>query len=220
MDQSQIEHIAPNALPLIVTSARQKTWQSVEDIRNIIEPGMTEKQAIQKANAYFAAAGVRKFWHKTHIRFGASTVFGFNDPYLDDVVLKENDIFYVDVGPIWDGIEGDCGDTFVIGHNTEYDKIKTDVKILFNQVQEYWREKRYSGKKLYSFANTQAEKMGYKMQPNYVKGHRLSEFSHAHYTDLCLFDVDFVPSSERWVLELQICHPSMKFGAFYEDILI
>ena len=61
--------------------------------------------------------------------------------------------------------------------------------------------------------------MNYLLEPSYVKGHRLSEFSHLKYTSLSLFDLDFIPSSERWILELQICDPSLKFGAVYEDLL-
>lgn len=220
MEQIKIENIAQYALLEMTTSARQKTWQAVQDIAQMIQPGMTETEAIQKANAYFSNKGVRKFWHKTHIRFGQSTILSFDDPYIDQVVLKENDIFYIDIGPIWNGIEGDCGDTFVIGQQPDFLKIKNAVKTIFDTTKMYWQTKRPSGKEMYEFAKSQAEQMGYDMNPTYVKGHRLSEFSHARYSEKTLFDLDFSPSKDRWVMELQICHPSRTFGAFYEDILI
>jgi Xaa-Pro aminopeptidase len=220
LKQIEVESISQSALPDMTNSARQKTWKAVADIAQMIQPGMTEKEAIQKANAYFAEKGVRKFWHKTHVRFGQSTIFGFDDPYESHVVLKDNDIFYVDIGPIWNGVEGDCGDTFVVGNQSDFLKIKNAVKTIFDQTCAYWKQKHVSGKEMYAFAYDQIIRMGYQMHPAYVKGHRLSEFSHAHYSNQSLFDLDFSPSAERWVMELQICHPSMKFGAFYEDILM
>lgn len=218
--EKNIEGIRPEAIFAMTHATRQKTWDAVHAIRAMLRPGMTEKQAIQMANAYFAQQGVRKFWHQTHIRFGRSTVLGFDDDYLNSVTLKEDDIFYIDIGPVWNGIEGDCGDTFVIGNRPECEKITADVKILFDDVQNHWRRTQVTGVQLYEFAQQQTEKMGYKMHPSYVKGHRLSEFSHALYSHLNMFDLEFAPASERWVLELQICHPSMEFGAFYEDLMV
>lgn len=218
--QSAIEMIAPTAIEPMTKTARDRTWQAVSDIRALIRSGMTEKEAIKLANAYFAQHGVRKFWHKTHIRFGESTIMGFDDPYLDDVVLKPHDIFYIDVGPVWNGIEGDCGETFVVGDNLEYSKIASDVKVLFERVRNFWRETSLTGVELYEYADKIVQDMGYVLHPSYVKGHRLSEFSHFAYSNQGLGDMTFRPSAERWVLEFQICHPSMKFGAFYEDLLI
>jgi methionine aminopeptidase len=219
VDQAEIEKMNKEAIQVMITTARNKTWKAIEDIKNLIKPGMSELEAIKLANKYFMGQGVRKFWHKTHIRFGASTILSFNDTYRENVILKENDIFYIDIGPVWDGVEGDCGNTFVIGSNPKYEKITKDIKVLFDDIFHYWKTTESTGKQLFDYSKTQVEKMNYLLEPSYVKGHRLSEFSHLKYTSMSLFDLDFIPSSERWILELQICDPSLKFGAFYEDLL-
>lgn len=218
-NQSNIEKINEDAIAPMTGTARELTWNAVHDIKELIKPGMTEKEAIKLANQYFASHGVKKFWHKTHIRFGTSTILGFDDPYQDNVVLKEKDIFYIDVGPVWGSIEGDCGETFVVGENPEHIRISQDVKTLFNQVRSYWQEHSPTGQELYSHAHKLVGEMGYILHPSYVKGHRLSEFSHSKYTKDALGNLNIHPSPERWVLEFQICHPSMNFGAFYEDLL-
>lgn len=218
-NQQELEQIDPHAICNMVSSAREKTWQAVHDIRSFIQPGMTEKEAIKKANEYFASQGVKKFWHRTHIRFGESTVLSFCDPYHDNVVLRENDIFFLDIGPVWDGVEGDCGDTFVMGENAAYTQIREDLKSIFDRVRKLWRSERPTGVQLYRYAQDQVERMGYLLHPAYVKGHRLSEFSHFNYTKLGTGDLEFPPSPERWILEFQICDKSMKYGAFYEDLL-
>jgi Xaa-Pro aminopeptidase len=219
MNQADMEKINPDAIHAMANTARIKTWKAVDDIKALIEPGMTEQEAIKKANEYFASQGVRKFWHRTHIRFGTSTILSFDDPYEFNVVLKDSDIFYIDIGPVWDGIEGDCGDTFVIGNHEPYFEIKHDVKAIFDEARAYWRDVRPTGKELYKYAKDRVEKKGYLLHPSYVKGHRLSEFSHSNYTKEAAGNLDFPPSPERWVLEFQICDKSMKYGAFYEDLL-
>jgi hypothetical protein len=53
-----------------------------------------------------------------------------------------------------------------------------------------------------------------------LTGHRLSEFPHDAHYDGTLDRVDFRPSDLRWMLEIQIRHPTRDFGAFFEDLLI
>lgn len=217
--QAKMEGIAPYAIDPMLNSVRQRTWQALEDIRALIVPGMTEKDAIRKANAFLAKQGVKKFWHRTYIRFGKSTVLGFDDAYHENVILQEDDIFYIDIGPVWDDIEADCGKTFVIGSDPKKLKIASDVEKLFYDVRDYWRVKQESGLQLLKYAETITEKMGYVLHPSYVKGHRLSEFSHVSYTKAQTLDLNFTPSSGRWVLEFQICDRELNYGAFFEDIL-
>lgn len=217
--KTELEQINQSVLFEMTHTVREKTWKAVKTIATFIQPGMTEKEAIKKANEYLASQGVKKFWHKTHIRFGRSTVLSFDDPYHEQVVLKENDIFFIDIGPVWNNVESDCGDTFVVGNDQRYLQIKQDVKILFDRVKLLWHEEKLKGTELYRFAQNEVAKMGYLLYPSYVKGHRLSEFSHQKYTTIGMADLDFYPSEKRWVLELQICDKSLTFGAFYEDLL-
>ncbi len=218
-NQSQLESINSEAIMPMTSTARARTWKAITDIKDMIHPGMTEQEAIKKANKYFADHGVKKFWHRTHIRFGASTVLGFDDSYKENVTLQDNDIFYIDVGPVWDGIEADCGETFCVGDDSRHKKIITDLKTIFAESKSYWQSEKPTGRDLYNYANHLVEKYGYRLHPSYVKGHRLSEFPHFQYTKIGTGDLEFHPSPERWILELQICDHSMKFGAFYEDLL-
>lgn len=201
-----------------ISHAQTKTWEAVDDIARAIFPGMTESEAKKTALQVLGRMGVRKFWHKCHVRFGAGTSLGFGDPYSDNV-LDENDIFYVDIGPIWDGIEGDAGTTFVVGKNETYERCRDDAKAIFLKVQERWRIDQLTGIELYHYAEEQAAERGWILAPSYVRGHRLSEFPHSFYTKLHVDELDFAPLPNRWVLEIQICDPDLRFGAFYEDTL-
>lgn len=205
----------------MILAAREKTWHAVHQIAKLIQPGMTERDAIKLANRHFAEAGVRKFWHKTHVRFGKDTIFSFNDPYDQlDLKLQANDIFYLDVGPIWDGIEGDAGASFVLGHDPIMQACARDAKLVFDKVRDQWLQTKMTGVELCNFAENYAKELGWLFSPDYVKGHRLSEFPHQIYSKARLSDLDFHPASTCWVLEVQIRHPLLEIGAFYEDLLV
>ena len=235
MEEIKIEHIGRHALPAMTTFAREKTWQAVADISQMIRPGMTEKQATQKANAYFAEKGVRKFWHKTHVRFGHSTTLSFDDPYADHVVLKENDIFFIDIGPVFFGHEADCGQTFVLKDNqlfsvkseadaawaeqSDYYKLKLASEKLFLVVANKWKNEKISGAELYEFAAIEAEKMGYQLNLQGASGHRIGDFPHAVFHKGALNQFKQKPQEQRWILEIQLRHPQLNVGAFFEDIL-
>jgi len=220
MDKELVEKILPSAIEPMMYSAREKTWEALHKIAELIKPGITEKEAIKLANQYLAGQGVKKFWHQTHVRFGHNTIYSFSDPYSENSKLKENDIFFIDIGPIWDNIEGDCGKTFTVGHShAKHQAIVSDVEKIFSELKAYWRVSKVTGIELCQYAEKVVTDAGYNLTPAYVKGHRLSEFSHKLYTNAKLFELDFIPAAERWVLELHICDKSMEFGAFYEDIL-
>jgi len=133
--------------------------------------------------------------------------------------LRENDIFFLDIGPVWEEWEGDGGDTFVVGNDPEMAKIAADARKLFHIVRHKWESTGMSGKALYEFAVAEAEAMGWELNMD-LSGHRLSDFPHAAIYDGPMADVDFEPSPLLWVLEIHIRHKIAGYGAFFEDMLL
>jgi Xaa-Pro aminopeptidase len=218
---SNLEGIRPDAEAALIGEARQSTWQMIDEIAALLKPGMTESEAIRLANKQMAERGVRKFWHRTHIRFGASTILSFEDPYKEGVTLNEDDIVNIDIGPIWNGIEGDAGCPIVFGNDPQKTAIAAAAKSVFEDVRRKWQNGLVSGNDLLNFAEQRTQELGYVLHPTYVKGHRLSEFPHKIYSNgQTLFDLKTHPLSKRWVLEIHICDVDYKFGAFYEDLLL
>ena len=72
---------------------------------------------------------------------------------------------------------------------------------------------------LYDFATAEAAKMGWELNLD-LSGHRISDFPHAAVYEGPMNTVDFTPSPLLWVLEIHIRNPDMKFGAFFEDMLL
>jgi methionyl aminopeptidase len=200
-------------------SVRVRTRQALWKIADHISPGMTEEEGRSEAVRILRDARLRKGWHKVLVRFGTNTTKNFDDPSDPGVVLGPDDIFFIDIGPIFDGCEGDAGETVAVGGDPDMIRAARDVKVLWQQVRGRWRADGLTGKSLYAFATQAAHDMGWELNLE-LTGHRLSEFPHDAHYDGTLSDVGFRPSEARWVLEMQIRHPEREFGAFFEDLLL
>ena len=71
--------------------------------------------------------------------------------FQPDYVLQANDIFYVDLDVVWDGHEGDAGDTFVVGDDPEMAACAEAARTLWHEVAARWRDEGLSGPALYDF---------------------------------------------------------------------
>jgi hypothetical protein len=180
---------------------------------------MSEEEGRRVAAEVLSDHGLRKGWHKILVRFGPSTILNFDDPAPAGVVLGDDDIFFIDIGPIYAGCEGDAGDTFTVGDDPEMARAARDVYDLWSQVRSEWALRSTTGADLYRLAGERAEAMGWVLNLD-LTGHRLSSFPHSAHYDGTLAAVEFAPSDLLWVLEIQIRHPDRPFGAFFEDLLL
>jgi len=135
------------------------------------------------------------------------------------VVLQENDIFFIDIGPIFQNCEGDAGDTFVFGDDPDHHRAKKDVRTIWEDVRQVWFDEHITGQELYCYAEEAARTLGWTLNLD-LSGHRLSDYPHSAHYDGSLADVGFRPNPNLWVLEIAIAHPDGGFGAFYEDLLL
>lgn len=199
--------------------SRMLTQETLRLFREKLSVGMSCREAIKLCNSIMTSLGATKLWHQTFVRFGLDTIHGYEDPLVLDSILKESDIVTVDVGPVFQGHEGDGGTTIVMGQNPDYMRIAQDVKTVFSATESAWREQKLTGAQLYVFASERAAELGWRSIPNYVRGHRVADFPHQVHWQGDLASCDSVPSPDRWVLEIQLADPDLRFGAFYEDVL-
>lgn len=199
--------------------ARERTWAALHGIRERMRPGISEDEAKAEAAEVFRELGFERLWHPVLIRIGANTTKTFRQPSDPSVRLGENDIYFIDLGLVFDGHEGDVGDTFVIGRAPERQACADAARVLFHEVAQAWRTQGLSGQALYALAGARAEAMGWRLNHE-TKGHRVSDFPHAVHKAGDLGDLAATPSSGLWILEIQLAHPSEPFGAFYEDLLV
>ncbi|MBY0368239.1 (Fe-S)-binding protein [Roseateles aquatilis] len=199
--------------------ARARSWEAVRLIANAVLPGMTEGEARDLAKVLLQNLGMDRIWHQCIVRFGEGTLKTFKQRPDPERVLGESDIFFVDIGPVWNGHEGDAGDTFVVGRDLEMHACAAAARTLWHDVAAKWRADDLAGTALYAYAAERAEAMGWRLNLD-IKGHRVCDFPHAIYRAGDLGDFGKCPSTGLWILEIQIAHPTRPFGAFYEDLLI
>jgi methionyl aminopeptidase len=198
---------------------RRLTIEAVHTIAASVAPGMTERASRAIALRILSSMGLRRGWHPALVRFGENTTKDFLDRSNLDITLGENDVYFVDIGPIFGDTEGDAGDTFVVGTNPEHHRIKRDVREIWDVTRSDWFTLGLTGRGLYNAAQRHSEERGWKLNFE-LTGHRLSDYPHkAHYGG-SMAHVDIVPSPDLWVLEIHIAHPDGTFGAFYEDTLL
>jgi len=213
------ESVGENYDAGMMLEARRRTREVIRTIASLIKPGMLEEAALECARQALKDAHMARGWHGAHVRFGSNTLKRFGEPSEPGVALQENDIFFIDIGPVWQKWEGDGGETYVVGNDPQMHRAVRDVREVFERVREKWLADHVSGQDLYQYAAAQARSLGWELNLQ-MSGHRLSDFPHAAHHKGSLADATFTPSAGLWVLEIQIRHPERPFSAFYEDLLL
>lgn len=199
--------------------AQEKAWRALANTAARIQPGHTEKEALAFLKESLKTEGVEKIWHPPQIRFGENTVKPFGERGAPGVTLKENDLFFLDIGPVFEGHEGDVGTTYTIGNDAQMLKIAADAKAVFEEVRHEWKASGKSGHALYEFASRCAREKGWILSFDGASGHRVSDFPHAIHYRGKLKTFDGTPTANRWILEVHLLDPAGRFGAFHEDLL-
>jgi Xaa-Pro aminopeptidase len=110
---SALEEVRTLELLAAQTKAAQ-LFQAVKT-RELIRPGITESRLNEDIYALAKEMyGITTYWHKRIVRAGANTLL----PYAEnppDLTLGEDDILFLDLGPVFEAWEADFGRTFVLG---------------------------------------------------------------------------------------------------------
>jgi Xaa-Pro aminopeptidase len=212
------EAVGPRFDPALMQRARERSWAALHGIRQRMHPGISEDEAKLVAAEVFRALGCERVWHPVLIRIGPNTTKTYRQRSDPAVRLRDNDSYFIDLGLVFDGHEGDVGDTFVVGHAPQRQACADAARTLFHAVADVWRTQQLSGQALYAFASERAATMGWRFN-HATKGHRVGDFPHSIHKAGDLGDLAAAPASGLWMLEIQLAHPTEPFGAFYEDLL-
>ncbi|MFP5384622.1 MAG: M24 family metallopeptidase [Bacteriovoracia bacterium] len=197
--------------------ARDTARDITYELASLIRPGMIEEDAHKLYKELCLKYPVEKQWHPPKLRFGPNTICNFKDlsvPY----VLKEDDIFFIDIGPVVEGHEADYGETFFLGSNFDHKRICDAQKKVFRKVTDHWKRNGEKGSLLYEFAKKSADEEGFILNSG-QDGHRIGDFPHhVHFRGgLAECEEKVIPNA--WILEIHLWQPDKKYGAFFEDIL-
>lgn len=198
--------------------ARDVARDLTYELSSLIQAGMTEDEAHKIYKDLCLKNKIEKQWHPPKIRFGPNTICNFKDvstPYI----LQEEDIFFIDIGPIVDGHEADYGETFVIGDVYEEKLIADSAREIFEEVAKFWKETGAIGTELYEYGQRLASKKDFILNLN-QDGHRIGDFPHHVYFRGGLTECKEVLVPNAWILEIHLLEKNKMYGAFSEDILM
>ncbi len=219
MDIEVSESVGATFSNRLIVEARHRTLAIIEDAAVQMIPGISEDEGRRIVKDLFQSYESEKVWHAPQVRFGVNSLRPFGEAGEAGVVLQENDIFFIDVGPVFLGHEGDVGRSFAVGADAEMKKCADDVGKIWQDVRDHWFETEKSGEELYKFAEKVTRDRGWVLNLKKADGHRIADFPHATKMRGSIEALSHKPLPYRWILEIQIQHPTRPFGAFFEDLL-
>lgn len=213
--------------------AQEKAAELFAEIesRGLIRPGLTERHISDEIRDLAATVlGVQRHWHKRVIRSGPNSLHPFHAKTPERVVT-DDDIVYVDLGPIFEEWEADFGRTYVIGSDPAKLALRDALPELFAAGRQHFEQTPdITGAGLWDFMLAAAADRGYEWGGT-IAGHVVGEFPHegragdADQSRICpnnhrpLRGVDRVGRTAHWILEVHIVDREREIGGFYEELL-
>jgi hypothetical protein len=113
-------------------SKAQALFAEIEDQR-LIRAGCLESEInegiYELANRLY---GITRYWHKRIVRAGCNTLAPY-DENPPDLRIADDDIVFLDLGPVFEDWEADFGRTFVVGQDPLKHKLCRDIEGAFAQ---------------------------------------------------------------------------------------
>jgi Xaa-Pro dipeptidase len=205
-------------------------FQAVET-QGLIRPNVTESQINQ--DIYDLAEkmfGISTYWHKRIVRAGSNTLKPY-DENPPDLTLGEDDILFLDLGPVFEAWEADFGRTFVLGSDPLKLKLRNDIARAFAQGKEYFHSHaEIKADELYRYAQKMARDYGWEYGGP-IAGHLIGQFPHERIPNdkislyvhpdnpMKMRGQDAEGQQRHWILEIHFIDRAKKIGGFYEELL-
>lgn len=208
----------------------QQLFNAIEE-RQLIKHGKSENElnedVFKLAEELF---GIRKFWHKRIVRSGVNTLVPY-DENPPDLIIQEDDILFLDFGPILEDWEADFGRTYVIGCDPYKQKLKKDIELAWHEAKNWFNEQtKLTGAEFWMYIVELAKKYGY-TYGGQLGGHLIGRYPHERLepknyglyvhpgnpNDMFLPDVN--GNKRHWILEIHFVDKEKKIGGFFEQLL-
>ena len=174
--------------------------------------------------------GVRRHWHKRVVRSGPNSVLTYHsDP--PDRRTTEDDVVYLDFGPLFEEWEADFGRTYVIGQDPLKHKLVADIGAAFARgKQRYMGDPELTAGALYDYVCGLATQAGWEFAGP-TAGHLIGHFPHETAPGdqkrfsirpdkpIRLREPDARGAPRHWILEIHFADRARTFGGFYEELL-
>ncbi len=219
------------ALELLEAQTHAEALFHEVEARGLIRPGITESGL--NAEIYALAQelyGIKTYWHKRIVRAGKNTLL----PYADnppDHTIGEDDILFLDLGPVFEQWEADFGRTFVLGSDPLKLKMREDIKSAFVDGKQYFKDhSNITSREFFHYVESLAAKYNWEFGGP-IAGHLIGQFPHERIADdkvtlyvhpksnLAMHSLDAEGRRRHWILEIHFVDKEKEIGGFYEELL-
>jgi Xaa-Pro dipeptidase len=174
--------------------------------------------------------GISTYWHKRIVRAGRNTLAPY-DENPPDLLIGEDDILFLDLGPVFEEWEADFGRTFVLGSDPMKLKLRDDIGKAFVRGKKYFHEHLdITSVELYRHAQKLATDFGWEYGGP-IAGHLIGQFPHERIPGdkVTLYvhpdnpnrmrDLDAEGQERHWIFEVHFVDRARQIGGFYEELL-
>jgi Xaa-Pro dipeptidase len=229
---------------VVTTTTEQERLESLRDAerraaalfdevvsRGMIVPGVGERELSDQIRALARESfGVNRFWHKRVVRAGINSVepYAANPP---DRLLADDDIVFLDFGPLFADWEADFGRTYVLGDDPVKHRLAADLpRIWESGLAHFAAHPDVTGEQMFDYVTDLIAAAGWRHPARHV-GHLVGEFPHeringddidSYLTRGSLEPMrrpDAVGHDCHWILEVHLVEPDGRFGGFFEQML-
>ena len=211
-------------------SNAERLFREIE-VRGLIRPGMRESQLnteiFELAKEMY---GITTYWHKRIVRAGRNTLAPY-DENPPDLMIGEDDILFLDLGPVFEDWEADFGRTFVLGSDPVKLKLRDDVGAAFAEGKLYFQQTPgITASQLFAHAVSLADKFGWEFGGP-IAGHLIGHFPHERIagdkvslyvhpdSHLLMRSLDEKGQKRHWILEIHFVDREREIGGFFEELL-
>ncbi|HEY2807349.1 MAG TPA: M24 family metallopeptidase [Steroidobacteraceae bacterium] len=199
--------------------------------RGLIAPGALESEV---SKGVFALArelfGVKRHWHKRVVRCGPNTVLGYYEE-VKDRRIGDDDVVYLDFGPVFSKWEADLGRTYALGSDPRKHQLVADIGEAFRLGQAHYEaNSALTAGELYDYVAALAPPRGWSFGAK-TAGHPVDRFPHESEpgpvkrlsirsgNDTALREPMRDGSPRHWILEIHFVDRERNYGGFYEELL-
>jgi Xaa-Pro dipeptidase len=216
---------------LLDAQAKAQALFAAVETQNLIRPGARETEINEGIYALAGSMyGISRYWHKRIVRAGRNTLAPY-DENPPDLMIAEDDIVFLDLGPVFEEWEVDFGRTFVVGNDPLKRKLCRDIEDAFARGKQYFHEQpEITAAELYAYAQQLARQSGWEYGGP-IAGHLIGVFPHekiagdkvtlyVHPENHNRMRMPDASGRERhWILEIHFVDRAREIGGFYEELL-
>lgn len=213
--------------------AQDKAAQLFDEVERLglVRPGVSERALSDEIRDLARSMlGVTRHWHKRIVRAGEHTLDTY-DANPKDRVIAEDDIVFLDFGPLFEEWEADFGRTFVLGDDPRKAALAQALPEVWHAGREYFlAHPDITGEELFHQIVAISKEHGWEFGGE-IAGHLVGEFPHekiagdeidsyvAPGSPLPMRRKDRSGRQCHWILEIHLVDRAGGYGGFHEELL-